>query len=289
MLTAPSSAQVWGVNMTFPSVHNIDHLYFVTASISGWRHLLAEPKYVQIVLDCLVWFQNEKTIILFAFVIMPSHLHLIIKPEGKTVGDILQEFGSYTAHAILHQLRADKRSELLNAFHQQRRDARHRHSIWQDIQAKNIYSHTFLSQKMDYIHSNPVSKKWKLVDDLAPPRTAAGASRSAKNAIYQISFTNTLCSWTLQRLPGWFSVSTNPVYRTPACLSADDSLSSADRCHSDDAPVLFPEPVAVVRAQHDSFSERRGVATDYANLFPGWRDQRSDLQSRESDTRWVCS
>lgn len=153
--------------MTFSSVHDINHLYFVTASISGWRHLLAEPNYIRIVLDSLVWLQNEKKILLFAFVIMPSHLHMILKPENKTIGDIVQDFGSYTAHAILHELRKDKREDLLRFFHEQRRDTRHEHSIWQDIQAKNIYSSKFLFQKMDYIHSNPVSKDWELIDDRA--------------------------------------------------------------------------------------------------------------------------
>ena len=153
--------------MTFSSIHDINHLYFVTASISGWKHLLAEPKYRQIVLDSLVWLQNEKRILLFVFVIMPSHLHLILKPENKTIGEVLQDFGSYTAHIILSELRKDGRDELLKFFHHERRDARHQHSIWQDMQAKNIYSIEFLNQKMEYIHSNPVSKDWKLVDDWA--------------------------------------------------------------------------------------------------------------------------
>jgi hypothetical protein len=80
MLPAPSSAQVYTTNMTFPSTHDINHLYFVTASITGWKHLLSEPKYLQIVLDSLVWLQKEKRILLFVFVIMPSHLHLILNP-----------------------------------------------------------------------------------------------------------------------------------------------------------------------------------------------------------------
>jgi len=50
----------------------------------------------------------EKRMILFAFVIMPSHLHLILKPAVKTIGEVLQEFGSYTAHSILSDLRKDK-------------------------------------------------------------------------------------------------------------------------------------------------------------------------------------
>jgi hypothetical protein len=52
----------------------------------------------------------------------------------------------------------------------QRRDKRHKHSIWQDIQAKNVFSIKFLNQKMEYIHNNPVDKDWKLVDDRADYR-----------------------------------------------------------------------------------------------------------------------
>jgi REP-associated tyrosine transposase len=166
-LPAPSPAQGLQPIMTFPSVHDINHLYFVTASILGWKHLLCEAKYRQIVLDSLVWLQNEKRILLFAFVIMPSHLHFILKPEGKTIGEILQDFGSYTAHTILSELRKDQRDDLLKLFHEQRRDVRHNHSIWQDIQAKNIYSAEFLNQKLEYIHSNPISKGWELVEDRA--------------------------------------------------------------------------------------------------------------------------
>lgn len=151
--------------MTFSSIHHSDHLYFITASICGWKHLLAEPKYCQIILDSLIWLQQTKRILLFAFVIMPSHLHLILKPQCKAIGVVLRDFGSYTAHAILRELRNNQRNDLLLFFQEQRRDSRHAHSIWQDIQAKNIYSHDFLSQKMEYIHCNPVSKEWHLVRD----------------------------------------------------------------------------------------------------------------------------
>lgn len=144
---AQRTAQVLIPIMTFSSFHDPNHLYFVTASICGWKHLFADQKYAQIVLDSLSWLQKARKILLFAFVIMPSHLHLILKPENKTIDEILQDFGSFTAHTILHQLRKDKRDDLLKLFHEQRRDTRHQHSIWQDIQAKNIYSHEFLSEK----------------------------------------------------------------------------------------------------------------------------------------------
>jgi len=167
MLPASSSAQVLQANMTFSSVHNINHLYFVTASICGWKHLFVQPVYAQIVLDSLSWMQKEERMLLFSFVVMPSHLHLVLKSETDTIGNTVWQFGSFTAHMILGQLRDDHQHDLTEFFHQQKRDNRHQHSIWQDIQAKNIYSTNFLLQKMEYIHNNPVSKDWHLVEDRA--------------------------------------------------------------------------------------------------------------------------
>jgi REP element-mobilizing transposase RayT len=153
--------------MTFPSFPDPSHLYFITASVIDWKHLFITPEYANIPLNSLAWLQQQKRILLFAFVIMPSHLHAVVKPEQATIAETLQQFGSFTAHEILKKLRTSNQLDLLNVFHQNRRDHRHEHSIWQDIQAKNIYSIHFLQEKLEYIHQNPVAKEWKLVNDRA--------------------------------------------------------------------------------------------------------------------------
>lgn len=153
--------------MTFPSFHDPSHLFFITASLIEWKHLFSTPEYALIPLNSFAWLQQQKRILLFAFVIMPSHLHAIIKPENGTIAEILQQFGSFTAHEVLKKLRANRQTGLLSVFNQNRRDPRHKHSIWQDIQAKNIYSMEFLQQKIEYIHHNPVAKNWRLVEDRA--------------------------------------------------------------------------------------------------------------------------
>lgn len=126
--------------MTFSSFHDSTHLYFITASIINWEHLFITPKYANVPLNFLSWLHQHKRILLFAFVIMPSHLHAILKPEKDSIGTVVQQFGSFTAHEILKELRADNRADLLDLFQQKKRDRRHEHSIWQDIQVKNIYS-----------------------------------------------------------------------------------------------------------------------------------------------------
>jgi putative transposase len=177
--------------MTFSSFHDPSHLYFITASIIGWKPLFTIHEYVSIPLNSFTWLQHQKRILLFAFVIMPSHLHAVIKPEGGTIGEVIQQFGSFTAHEILKKLQATHQTALLHAFKQNRRDSRHKHSIWQDLQAKNIYSMDFLWQKMEYIHQNPIAKDWKLVEDRADyPYSTAGYYDYGRKPIIEITDIN---------------------------------------------------------------------------------------------------
>lgn len=144
-------------NSTFPSSHEEGHLYFITASISGWKPLFVKQSYADIILNCLNWMRSENRIKLFSFVIMPSHIHFINATMNSTIGNFLQQFGSFTAHRILYQLREEKETELIAFFQKQNTHPNHKHRIWQDIQAKNIYSNEYLEQKMEYIHNNPVN------------------------------------------------------------------------------------------------------------------------------------
>jgi putative transposase len=177
--------------MTFPSFHGPTHLFFVTASVIGWQHLFTKEDYAQIPLNSFAWLQQQKRILLFAFVIMPSHLHAILKPENYSIGEILQQFGSFTAHDVLKKLREQNQIELLQLFEKGKRDSRHEHSIWQDIQAKNIYSMDFLQQKLEYIHQNPVVKDWKLTEDRADyPYSSAGYYDYGRKPIIEITDIN---------------------------------------------------------------------------------------------------
>ncbi len=100
--------------MTFCSFHDRSHLYFITGSIIEWKRLFITFEYINIPLKSFEWLQGQKRILLFAFVIMPSHLHAIIKPQNARIGEILQQFGSYTAHEILKKLRKNNQIELLD-------------------------------------------------------------------------------------------------------------------------------------------------------------------------------
>ena len=153
--------------MTFKPIHDPSHLYFVTATVLGWKKLFVEDKFADVVLNSLDWHRLQNRWRLYAYVIMPNHLHAIIKPLGEfTISSLLQSFGSYTAHEILRILKQTRREDLLAFFSDREQvDSTKLYQIWKPIQAKNIYSKEFLCEKLDYIHNNPVAKGWNLVGD----------------------------------------------------------------------------------------------------------------------------
>ena len=165
----PGGGEYRNDNMTFKPRHHREHLYFITATVLGWKPLFTQPEYALIILNSLDWHREQNRWLLFAYVLMPHHLHALIKPRNPfTISQVVQSFGSFTAHAILNQLRRNERTDWLQFFsRRQDKDTNKRHQIWRPIQAKNVYSEPFLRQKLSYIHHNPVAKGWDLAREPA--------------------------------------------------------------------------------------------------------------------------
>ena len=115
------------------------------------------------------WHRRNSRWLLYAYVLMPNHLHAVIKPlEEQTISAVLQSFGSYTAHSLLSRLAEQGRQDLLGFFaRRENRDATKDRQFWQPIQAKNIHTAEFLREKVEYVHNNPTMKHWHLVEDRA--------------------------------------------------------------------------------------------------------------------------
>jgi REP element-mobilizing transposase RayT len=153
--------------MTFKTQDVETHLYFVTARIDGGKNLFGSEGYAHIPLECLAWQRKNRRIRLFAFVIMPNHVHYVMMPgEDYVASQVCRQFKSYTAHKILRRVRAEAKAEILAFFESRARGLRDReHKIWSDLQAKNIYSREFLLQKVEYVHNNPINKGWELAQN----------------------------------------------------------------------------------------------------------------------------
>jgi hypothetical protein len=63
------------ISMLFPTME-LEKIYFFTATILNWRKLLAPDKYKQMIVDSLKHLVDKQKIAVYAFVVMPNHIHL---------------------------------------------------------------------------------------------------------------------------------------------------------------------------------------------------------------------
>ena len=142
--------------------------YFVT--IVAWQreNLFGEVVNGEMILNNLgqiaygEWERLEKRfkpVELGAFVIMPNHIHIIIRCLGNYAPmDIIREFKKATANLIIRQYEAECNQETLAFLAAAVKPGqKQEHAVWDDeYQAKDVFSPDFLREKMEYVHNNPL-------------------------------------------------------------------------------------------------------------------------------------
>ena len=86
---------------------------FFTATILEWKPLLAKDKYKQIIIQSLQYLVSKQKVVLYAFVLMRNHIHLIwhVQP-GRTPSQVQHAFLKYTSQQIKFDLQFHHPSEL---------------------------------------------------------------------------------------------------------------------------------------------------------------------------------
>ncbi len=144
---------------------NQNGLNFLTFTVVEWIDLFTRTFYRNITLESLRFCQQEKELLLHAYVIMPSHIHILASTEATAgLSPIIQSFKAYTARQILNYIKDKSKPEsrrewLLNhfAFAARRSRSNSQHQVWQrDNHPIALYSPKVIRQKLEYIHLNPV-------------------------------------------------------------------------------------------------------------------------------------
>ncbi|HVD97654.1 MAG TPA: hypothetical protein VNB90_05565 [Cytophagaceae bacterium] len=138
-------------------------LYYYTATITNWRCLLKPDKYKDVIIESLSDLVSRDKIAVYAFVIMPNHMHLIwelLKMNGneKPHASLMK----FTAHTIQDDLRKNH-PKVLELF--QVEDTSRKYHFWKRNPLPVwLYTPEIIYQKLDYIHNNPVQGRWNLCD-----------------------------------------------------------------------------------------------------------------------------
>ena len=140
---------------------DIAQCYFYTDTIYEFKNLLVNDEFKMIVINSWQYLTENKLVEIYGYVIMPNHIHLLwnyiqLNSNESPAGS----FTKYTAHQFKKYL-TEKDKILLQQFKSNKTDRKYQ--FWKrDPLAIPIDSENIFYQKLDYIHLNPTTEKWKL-------------------------------------------------------------------------------------------------------------------------------
>jgi putative transposase len=92
------------------------HPQFFTTTILVWKPLLMDDEYKNIIINSLLFLKNEGSIVIYGFVIMPNHIHLIWQIQDGFKREMIQNrFLKFTAQQMKFRL-LDTNNPMLSRF-----------------------------------------------------------------------------------------------------------------------------------------------------------------------------
>lgn len=142
---------------------NLEGLYFVTSSIINWIDIFTREDYSQIIIESLDYCRKKLGMEIYAWCLMPSHLHLIIRVQGSKPELILGKFKEFTSKRIqlaVKQNPIESRKDWLVLMFEKAAFESSNVKTGKLWQAGNhpieLWSPEVISQKVEYTHMNPV-------------------------------------------------------------------------------------------------------------------------------------
>jgi len=148
-----------------------DGLFFITFTCYKWLPLFELCQGYHLVYD---WFEHliGKGHQIAGYVIMPNHLHALIglRNNHQTVNKIVSNGKRFMAYGMIKLLKEKPEEALLHQLStglSEREKAKgQKHRVFESgFDVKLCESTKFIEQKLNYIHMNPCSKKWQLVEN----------------------------------------------------------------------------------------------------------------------------
>jgi putative transposase len=142
-------------------------VYFVTFTVVEWINIFTKPIYFQILADSLQYCIEHKGLLLYEYVFMTNHIHLIVGADegSKGLDSIIRDFKGYTSRKIRKNLEEhESRTYIIRLIKQAKKIKEEKFfHIWQETNyPESIESDSFLEQKVTYIQQNPVKKRYVL-------------------------------------------------------------------------------------------------------------------------------
>jgi REP element-mobilizing transposase RayT len=171
-------------------IYEHNGLYFITFTCARWIPLYQITDGYTLVYK---WFDYLKTQghFLIAYTIMPDHVHCLIafKQTKKSINTIVANGKRFMAYDLVKLLQQQNQTAILQKLsslvNDTDRSRNKKHEVFEpSFDCKECRSDKFVWQKIEYIHNNAVTEKYKLVE-LAEEYEHSSASQYLKNEVKQ--------------------------------------------------------------------------------------------------------
>ena len=132
-----------------------EYPHYFTATNLEWKRLLTKEKYKAIIIESMRFLVTDRRIIIYGFVIMDNHIHIIwhLQPNRKREA-VQRDFLKYTAQQIKKDMLINHLEDLA-PFVVNAKDRKYQ--FWErNPLSVELWSEKVLLQKLKYMHGNPV-------------------------------------------------------------------------------------------------------------------------------------
>ncbi len=124
------------------------------------------------------------------YVIMPNHLHLLlyISEKSPEVSELVQNAKRFQAYDIIDYLKVDNKTDLIKIFSQATETKKGaKHKVFKDrFDTKEMVNSALYQEKLNYIHNNPCTPKWKLAEKPEDYKHSSASNYINGNGIYDV-------------------------------------------------------------------------------------------------------
>ena len=130
--------------------------YYLTSVAHNRLPVFQKDFIKQVVCDAFDEARRSGGTMVFAYVIMPDHTHLLTD-NAREMADVLRFMNGVSAKRVIDYLKVNGYEESLAKLRIQERENRHKHSVYEHHpNAIRITGEDAFMQKVNYIHLNPV-------------------------------------------------------------------------------------------------------------------------------------
>ncbi|MBL0184049.1 MAG: transposase [Chitinophagaceae bacterium] len=137
--------------------------HFLSFAVVGWVDVFSRECYKEIFINSLKYCQENKGLILHAWIIMTNHVHLIVSSNTNKIEWLVRDIKKYSSKQIIAAIEknaTESRKEwMLNLFSYAGKNNKNNkdYQFWkQDYHPIELNSASKSKERLDYLHENPV-------------------------------------------------------------------------------------------------------------------------------------